>query len=120
VRDFEDVPSAATTIDVWNLGGAIDRVAPEATAFPRRGVPFLIGIESNWEHRADPGANVAWGPRVARDLEPYSTGGSYGNLDADAAETPGGHGVVASIAARLAEVKQTWDPQGMFQPYRGA
>jgi hypothetical protein len=120
VRNFADVPSAATTIDVWSLGGAIDRVGVDETAFPHRWAPYLIGVESNWEHPADAEANVAWARRVASSMEPFSTGGSYGNLDADAAETPGGHGPAAQIAARLAEVKQAWDPDGMFQAYRGA
>ena len=51
-------------MDVWFLGGAFARVAPDSTAFHRRSDPYLLGIEANWTDAKDDAANVAW----AREL----------------------------------------------------
>lgn len=56
----ERAPSALSTVDVWQLGGAISRVEPGKTAFAHRSAPFLLGIEGNWEDPADSDENVAW------------------------------------------------------------
>ena len=45
-------PSPDSTIDVWYQGGAMARVGEQATAFANRGVPYLFGIEGNWDRQA--------------------------------------------------------------------
>ncbi|MDR9432178.1 MAG: FAD-dependent oxidoreductase, partial [Natronomonas sp.] len=53
-------PSPLSTVDVWQLGGAIARVDVEDSAFAGRHAPFLLGVEANWEHPENDDANVEW------------------------------------------------------------
>lgn len=66
-------PSHHSTVDVWFHGGAMNRVAPEATAFGAR-LPYLIGVEANWEDPATSDANIAWARDAVAALDPFSTG----------------------------------------------
>jgi hypothetical protein len=59
-----ECPSPHSTIDLWQLGGALSRVAPDATAFGDRSAPFLIGIESNWHESEEDEANIAWARKI--------------------------------------------------------
>ena len=66
IRLNEASPSHHSTLDVWQLGGALSRVPPQNTAFGDRSAPYLIGIESNWQSREDDAACIEWGREVFR------------------------------------------------------
>src|SRR5262245_47856699 len=72
-------PSDESTSDVWFHGGAMNRVAPEATAFGSR-ARYLVGVEANWHDPATSEANVAWARDAVAALEPFSSGGGYLNF----------------------------------------
>jgi len=118
----EAAPSDLSTIDVWFQGGAMARVDPEATAFGDRSAPILIGIEANWERAEDDEGNIAWARRCAEELEPFSTGGTYLNFAGFFEE--GDEQVRRAVGERnferLAAVKETYDPDGVFVGRRGA
>ena len=109
-------PSPFSTIDIWQLGGAMSRIGPEATAFGSRSAPFLIGIESNWIHPEHDAANIAWNRKVYRDLQPFSDGTEYLNFpglleDGDRmAQTTFG-----ANYRRLVELKNKYDPTKLFR-----
>ncbi|MFW6209616.1 MAG: BBE domain-containing protein, partial [Spirochaetota bacterium] len=107
--------SPLTTLDVWFLGGAVRRIAPEDTAFRQRQTHSMIAIESNWDDPAADRANIEWTRNVARDLEPFSKSGVYLNFGGSADEaqemlaaTSGGN------YERLLEVKHRYDPDNLF------
>lgn len=108
-------PSPLSTVDVWVQGGAMNRVAPEATAFGDRNSRFLIGIEANWEDPAEDDANIGWARGAMESLREYSTGKEYLNFPGfleegqDTLETAYGHNY-----ARLASLKQRIDPGNRF------
>lgn len=77
---FISNPSHHSTIDIWQLGGAMNRVNAEATAFGDRYAPFLVGIESNWEDASDDEANITWNRRVYDAMLPFSAGKEYLNF----------------------------------------
>jgi FAD/FMN-containing dehydrogenase len=112
----EETPSPHSTLDLWQLGGAFARPAPQDTAFGDRSAPFLLGIESNWEHGEDDDAAVAWGREVFHRMQPYSTGAQYVNFpglyednDAMVRDTFG------SNLDRLATLKRRYDPTNLFR-----
>jgi hypothetical protein len=116
VRLNEATPSHHSTIDVWQLGGAMNRVPAADTAFGDRSAAYLIGIESNWESPGDDDACVGWGRDVFRELAPFATGREYVNFpglyeDAErmVQDTFGGN------LERLRAVKQRYDPTNLFQ-----
>jgi FAD/FMN-containing dehydrogenase len=116
VRFNEASPSHHSTVDFWQLGGAMGRVAADATAFGDRSAPFLIGIEANWESPDDDDACIGWGREVFRVLEPFSTGREYVNFPGlyednqrMVRDTFGGN------LDRLRAVKRRYDPTNLFR-----
>jgi FAD/FMN-containing dehydrogenase len=111
----EAAPSHHSTIDVWFHGGAMDRVAPDASAFGAR-PRYLIGVEANWEDESTSEANVAWARDSVAALEAYSTGGGYLNFPGLFEEGEellrASHG--AGNYERLLALKQSYDPTGLF------
>lgn len=73
-------PSPLSTVDVWQLGGAIERVDVAESAFAGRHAPFLLGVEANWEDPADDEANVAWVRDCLDDVRQFSDGSVYLNF----------------------------------------
>jgi FAD/FMN-containing dehydrogenase len=87
------------------LGGAYNRVPPDATAFPHRTQRFLL------DHLADEAD--AWVDRSWAIAHPYGTGRVYPNFPDPRLDDPGAayHG---DNLARLITVKQHYDPARLF------
>jgi FAD/FMN-containing dehydrogenase len=108
-------PSDESTIDIWFHGGAMSRVAPDATAFGARPA-YLIGVEANWHDPETSDANVAWARDAVAALEPFSSGGGYLNFPGLFEEGEellrASHG--AANYERLVALKEQYDPTGLF------
>lgn len=76
----QNSPSPHSTLDIWQLGGAMSRIEAEESAFGDRSAPFLLGIEANWEDPAADDANIAWARQAYGLMEPFSTGAEYLNF----------------------------------------
>ncbi len=109
-------PSSLSTVDVWQLGGAIERVDPADSAFAGRHAPFLLGVEANWEDPAYDDANVEWVRDCVADMRQFSDGSVYLNFpgffeDGDELmETTFG-----SAYERLDALREEYDPAGLFR-----
>jgi FAD/FMN-containing dehydrogenase len=102
---------------IFHMGGAVARVAHDASAFAGRDVTHNMSIDAAWlpdetgEHAE---AETAWARRFFQALHPRRAGGVYVNfLDSDddssrVREAYGDH------YRRLAEVKATYDPDNAF------
>ena len=108
-------PSLESTIDLWFQGGAMSRVAPDATAFGDRSAPVLVGIEANWHGEDTDAANVAWARRCVEAMRPFSDGSTYLNFPGFWEEGESlqraAHG---ANYERLQAIKQRYDPNGLF------
>jgi FAD/FMN-containing dehydrogenase len=111
---FQQRTSPRSAIVVRTLGGAIDRVDPATSAYPHRGRRFNFSIDGVWSDPAQDAAEIGWVRSLWTALEPVSAGGVYINFagfddepDVDAADILGND-------ARLAEVRATYDPDGLF------
>ncbi len=113
IEQGAEVGSPMSVIEVLSMGGAIDRVAPEATAFPHRGARWLINVPGQWTDPADSRAEIAWVRETFAALEPHLAGGAYSNfMDDDESEAPAR--AYGTTLARLAEVKHAYDPENVF------
>ena len=75
-------PKQAGSPRAFPPGGAVARVAPEATAFYHRaGVLWNMQFQAYWTDAADQDANVAWVEAFRESLLPF-TRGAYVNLSA--------------------------------------
>ena len=110
-------PSPHSTVDLWHLGGAMARVPADATAYGDRSDPFLLGVESNWEHADDDDANVAWTRDCVDAFRPHSSGREYLNFPGfleDGRETlRAAHG--DDNYTRLTRLKRRLDPENRFR-----
>ena len=105
-------PSPLSTVDIWQLGGAMGRVASHATAFGDRSAPWLLGVESNWEDPQADKRNRTWTREACARMERFSNGLSYLNFEPDI--NVGQQGDNAH-QTRLAALKRHYDPANLFR-----
>ncbi len=112
---FPSVPSPRSHVILGAMGGAVARVAPEATAFGHRDAPWILWVIGCWTPGEDAEPNVAWVRGIHDTAVPYGTGGVYvnalGNEGADrvrAAYRP-------EIHDRLVALKNEYDPTNLFR-----
>jgi FAD/FMN-containing dehydrogenase len=60
VTAIETLPSPHTEIFVGQLGGAVSRVAADATAFGDRSFKFVMNVHGRWETAAEDDAAIGW------------------------------------------------------------
>ena len=108
-------PSPLSTVDVWQLEGAITDVDVEESAFAGRHAPFLLGVEANWEDPKTDEVNVEWVRDCLDDMRQFSDGSVYLNF-------PGFHEggddmirtTFGSAYERLVALKDEYDPTNLF------
>lgn len=98
-------------------GGAINRVAADATAFVHRNAQFSIQYTASW-NTTDPAptvsANLSWLSSTWQAMRPYVNGEAYQNyIDPDLANWPQAY--YGANLARLQQVKATYDPANLFR-----
>jgi FAD/FMN-containing dehydrogenase len=115
VDAFAEVPSPFTLIFLQQKSGAMARGRADQTAFGHREDQFAAVLFSGWDDPAQVEANIAWTRGLARDLEPFGSGGEYIN-ELGPMDRP--DHIRASFGAnyeRLAALKEKWDPTNLFR-----
>jgi FAD/FMN-containing dehydrogenase len=100
-------------LDFTPWGGAYNRVPAEATAFAHRDERFLLKHATVVDPEAEPDAARRWLARSWEIVHPYGSGGVYPNFP-DPDMTDWEQAYHGANHARLAEVKRTYDPDGVF------
>ncbi len=108
-------PSEMTFASIWKFGGAVQRVAADATAFGDRSMPFMLSLDAIWSDPTDDDINIEWVRDVWGDMQPYSTGRLYLNFSGFGE----GKNLVRDALgdetyARLQKVKRDYDPDNLF------
>jgi hypothetical protein len=96
-------------------GGAIARVAEDATAFAGRAARFDLSANANWDDAGDDDAGRAWVRDVMAIVEPDAIVGRYANENSDAGPDATRTIYGDAKVARLAALKRTWDPDNVFR-----
>jgi FAD/FMN-containing dehydrogenase len=107
------LPSAASEIFVAHLGGAINRVAADATAYPHRDAEFVMNVHTRWEDAKDDEACVSWARKLFDATARFSTGGVYVNFVSEGEERV--EAAYGSNFERLAKLKKRYDPDNVFR-----
>jgi hypothetical protein len=111
-----DSATPVMVLEIRHLGGAMTRVPDNATSFSQRHAPFLmqtLSVMMSPEHAVVAKNNTQI---VNEAIQPFTTGGVLPSWLGD-----GDHGAERTRAgfspghyARLAELKQRYDPENMF------
>jgi FAD/FMN-containing dehydrogenase len=107
------MPSASSTFDFHHMGGAVARVADDATAFGDRQSAFCFNIVGVWHEAIDDETNRTWVRDLASALEPFGTGGVYVNFTAEPGQVRSAYG--DKTTARLRSLKAQYDPTNLFR-----
>ncbi len=107
------VPALQSTMHIYPMDGAVQRVAPDATAFAYRDVGFATVIAGMWPDPADNERNIQWVRDYWEAIHPHSAEGGYVNFmagdDQDRIRASYGDNY-----DRLVEVKKSYDPENLF------
>ena len=98
------------------LGGAVNRVAPGATAFVHRNALFQAQYTTTWPAGSSPAAVArqhAWQQSFWQSMRPYASGQAYQNY-IDPALANWRQAYYGANYARLTQVKARYDPDRVF------
>jgi len=115
IESAERLPTAESEIFLANLGGAINRHASTATAYPHRDVEFVVNVHTRWRDPADDRANIERTRELFDAAAPFATGGVYVNFMPEDDRGRVQSGAYGSNYARLARLKAKYDPTNLFR-----
>jgi len=111
----EQRPSAMSMISLPALGGAMSRVAPDATAAGERDAPFLLEILANWAEPEETEQNVTWARDFFASMKRFGTGKTNLNFPGLGEDPQFLRSSLGRNYGRLAALKQTYDPTNLFR-----
>ena len=111
-----NLPTEQCLIAQWHLGGAMSRVAEDATAFGKRNAAFMLSFDSSWTDPAMTDTVRDWTRAQVKAVERFAAGGIYLNF-------PGvGENTEELVRAaygpnfdRLSQIKKRYDPGNLFR-----
>jgi FAD/FMN-containing dehydrogenase len=106
-------PNLQSLMVIRTLGGAIDRIEAENSAYPHRGARYNLSIDAGWGDPSFDATALHWARTSWAALQPFATGGVYVNfagLEADSSRTA----VYGASAQRLHDIRRSYDPDGVL------
>jgi FAD/FMN-containing dehydrogenase len=110
---FQPDPGRSTTVFFQHSGGAIGRVAPDATAFPHRRSKLNMFAVVTWPMDSDAAPHIAYVKDYWARLQPF-TDGYYTNEVAFEPQRQVDENYQGNIG-RLTELKNKYDPTNLFR-----
>ncbi|MGV9695017.1 FAD-binding oxidoreductase [Streptomyces sp. NPDC003470] len=107
------VSGGTTSIAFTALGGAVNRVAPTATAFVHRRSRMLAQYLASWRQGTSGTAAQSWLASAHGAMHPYASGAAYQNY-ADPTLKDWRRAYYGDAAPRLAKLKRQYDPDRVF------
>jgi FAD/FMN-containing dehydrogenase len=113
LTQLQQIRSVVAICDSY--GGAINRIAPDATAFAHRaGTQFCIQYFSQWDNASTTDGRIARMRDLYAALRPFMSGGAYVNYcDLDLNDWPQAYW--GANLPRLQQIKAAFDPGNIFR-----
>lgn len=108
------LPAPQSEIFLGKLGGQINRVAADATAYPHRDTEYVMNVHTRWSDAADDGPCIAWARDLFAAMAPHAAGSVYINFLTQDEE----HRLADAYGnnyERLVRVKTQYDPRNLFR-----
>ncbi|HVW69200.1 MAG TPA: FAD-binding oxidoreductase [Steroidobacteraceae bacterium] len=113
IEQFSAAPVWVEELGIGQLGGAMARVEPEATAYWNRAAQYDILLEGVWTDRSQDHQNLETGRALWGKLEPF-TEGYYVNTEPSADERRL-RATYGNNYPRLVKLKNRYDPLNLFR-----
>ncbi|MBW4442469.1 MAG: FAD-binding oxidoreductase [Plectolyngbya sp. WJT66-NPBG17] len=114
INFLKQAPSKNVVLQFDSYGGAIAKIAPDATAFPHRQVNFNIQYQTYWTKPQDQAVHLNWVRNFRAAMQPHVTGGCYVNYcDRDLKNWQTAY--YGNNWQKLKQVKQRVDPGNFFR-----
>ena len=113
ITGLEENPARTTTVGFQHCGGAISRIAPDATAFPHRGIHATSLLTADWLAATDPAPHLEWLRKYWLAIEPH-TAGFYTNDVIDETQKQVDENYLGNYP-RLVALKTKYDPTNLFR-----
>jgi FAD/FMN-containing dehydrogenase len=107
------LPSDQTEIFFGRLGGAVNEVPVDATAYPHRDAEYVMNVHARWDSTSQDSKCIQWARDYFEATSPYATGGVYVNF------VPEGEAPIEAAYGpnydRLLALKRKYDPNNLFR-----
>jgi len=113
VSGYEAREGRNTTFAFQQCGGAISRVASDATAFPHRDINYVPLLIIDWPINADASEHIAWLRAYWKTIEPHIQG-FYTNDLIDETQEQVNRNYLGNYP-RLKALKNKYDPTNLFR-----
>ncbi|MDB6091519.1 MAG: FAD-linked oxidase, partial [Gammaproteobacteria bacterium] len=113
IQRFEAAPPWVGELGIGQLGGAMARVRPEATAYWNRLAQYEVILEGAWTDRSQEQQNLKDGRALWTAFEPF-TEGYYVNTEPSADEKRL-RATYGDNYPRLVQLKNKYDPMNLFR-----
>lgn len=110
-------PHDRVFVVTFQMGGAINAVGPEETAYSERTANWMVSIDGNWTEAMDDETVVNWVRDAWGAVHAHGTGTTYLNFTgvSDESATIGVESAFGANLARLAKLKAEYDPTNLFR-----
>ncbi len=114
IEAVKTLPGPECEIFIANVGGAMARVAADATAYPQRNSHFIMNVHTRWREASEDDTCIGWARKLFQAAAPYALGSAYVNFMPDD-EGDRIEKVYGSNFKRLAAIKRKYDPENLFR-----
>ncbi|MGH9158583.1 MAG: FAD-binding oxidoreductase, partial [Vicinamibacteraceae bacterium] len=111
---LEGHPARTTLLVIPPNGGAINRVAADATALPQRDMLANMLCLVGWRHGDDPSEHIRWIKQFWTEIEPFTDGFYVNDLEVEHTDAAIQENYRRNHA-RLVAVKDRYDPTNLFR-----
>jgi len=117
VSKAQNRPSDRTFVVTFLMGGAINTVGPEDTAYSERSANWMLSMDGNWSDPSDDDKVISWVRGAWAELHEHGTGTLYLNFTSAVEEgvTVGVESAFGKNLERLARIKAKYDPDNIFR-----
>jgi FAD/FMN-containing dehydrogenase len=112
---LQRLPTPECEVFLAQMGGAINKVPAQATAYPHRDVEYVINVHTRWGEASKDTECISWARELFEALAPFATGGVYVNFMPEDETQRVRKGAYGSNYERLAQVKEKYDPANLFR-----
>ena len=117
VRKAQNRPSDRTFVVTFLMGGAINTVGAQDTAYSERSATWMLSMDGNWTDPSDDDKVISWVRGAWAELHEHGTGTLYLNFTSAVEEgtTVGVESAFGKNLERLARIKAKYDPDNIFR-----